>query len=124
MIEAETLMTYRQGVAGSVKVFGVWIPRQGDNAKFSVEVSTLKHATLTVEVFQKGMDDVGDGTAYAPSTTMVFTTTGRQAQEWLGVKEAIRFSLVIAPTEALPEGEFGWVMFRFLHPIWFESVKA
>jgi hypothetical protein len=122
MIEAETLMT--RSTDDDVLVFGVWIPRQGDNGRFSVEVVANYGAILTVEVFHKNLEAVGDGTAYSPSTTMTFDATGRQTGEWLGLKELLRFKVSLARSPDLPDSKRGWVMFRFLQPVWFGTVKA
>jgi hypothetical protein len=38
------------------------------------------------------------------------------------VKEVLRFRITLAAE--LEEGLVGWVLFRLLQPVWFESIKV
>ncbi|MBK8097555.1 MAG: hypothetical protein IPK26_10625 [Planctomycetes bacterium] len=126
MIDAEVLMTRRQldDATVDVEVFGVWVPRRGDNLRCTVEVVAAYGAELTVELLQKGMDQVGDGAPFSPTTTLVFSGVGRQTAEWSGLMEVVRFRLSLARSDTLSEGLRGWVVFRFQEPVWFESVRS
>jgi hypothetical protein len=128
MIDAKLLVTYPVDTTVLVPplvLLGVWIPRGGDNGRFPLEVVANRGTKLTVDILEKNRADVGDGSAYSPATSMVFDETiGRTTQEWLGFKELVRFRFTLEPGKSLEDGEWGWILFRFLRPVWFESVKA
>lgn len=120
MIDAKMLATKKEDE--TVSVFGVWIPRRGDNAIFTIEVIDNFGAFVTAEVYQKNYDEVGDGTA--TGTTMTFDqTTGRQSITRLGSKELVRIKLTVERGGLLSPTEVGMFLFRFLEPVWFEAVK-
>ena len=121
MIDAKVLAT---GLKGDepISVWSVWIPRSGDNVTFTLEVAANYGTVLTAELYQKNYDEVGDGTATG-SSTVFGGSTGRQAFTKLGAKELVRVRLTLEPEAAL-EDEVGWVVLRFLQPVWFESVKV
>ena len=76
------------------------------------------------------LGDVGafEGGPYpATGTALEFTfdeTTGRQTIELLGSKELLRFKLTLVRGGNLPEAEIGWVLFRVVQLVWFESVAG
>ncbi len=78
---------------------------------------------LAVEVLERNYDEVGNGSSAGVSVSFV-ETAGRQTMEVLGSKELIRFKLSLVAGGNLPGGDVGIVVFRFLEPVWFESVEV
>lgn len=130
MIDAEVLATppYSSEEPVALCVYSTWIPRGGDNVRVAIEVLANSFTKMTVQVFHKNRSEVGDGTAFTPSTSVVFEpATGRQVEEWSGLKELVRFHICVEADgggEVIEDGTVGWVIFRFLLPAWFEAVKA
>lgn len=121
MIDAKVLAT---GIEeGPIQVWGVWIPRNGDNLILPVEVSANYGVDLTVTLFEKSYADRGDGLSASASVNFD-DATGRELLTKLGVKELVRVQLTLGRAARLPVDEVGWVLFRFLQPVWFESVRA
>src|SRR5258706_8967048 len=106
------------GPAPALSLYGVWIPRGGDNGRFSLEVVANGGAKIIVQLFHKDFSDMGDGTSLGSSITFD-GTNGRTTQEWVGVKQLVRFLFTVTPYKTKKAGEFGWVLFRFLQPSWF-----
>lgn len=123
MIDAKLLATRNMDTGSSYDVYGVWIPRKGDNLRLTAEVVANYGTDLTVTIFQKNYEDTGDGATAGVSTTFN-QTTGRKTMELLGCKELIRMKLTLAPGGDLAASEVGLVLFRFLQPVWFETVKV
>ena len=121
MIDAKLLAT--KTTDETVTVYGVWVPRRGDNVRLTVEVVDNQGVDLDVLVLQKNYEDTGDGATTGVSTGFD-QVSGRQTVEVLGAKELIRFELRLARGLDLPSGEIGTVLLRFLEPVWFESVEA
>lgn len=122
MIDAKWLATGATGDP-TVDVWGVWIPRRGDNLLFHVEVVSNYGTNFDVELFEKNYDEVGDG-ADALVGTGFEEATGRQSFTKLGAKELVRVRLTLQRGASLPAGDVGLVLFRFLEPVWFETVKV
>jgi hypothetical protein len=120
MIDAKVLATGPTG-DDPVTVWGVWIPRRGDNTIFTLEVVANYSTSLTAELFDKNYDDPGDGVSASASTTFR-STTGRQSFTKLGCKELVRVKLTVQPDGVIDD--IGLVLFRFLEPVWFEAVKV
>ena len=123
MIDAKLLATFDAQAGSPMDVYGVWIPRKGDNARFTLEVAQNYFTDLTAEVFQKNYEDTGDGTTAGISVNFN-QATGRQTMELLGCKEVVRFKLSLQRGSNLPGEDVGLVLFRFLQPVWFEAVKV
>ena len=123
MIDAKLLATFDAQAGSPVDVYGVWIPRKGDNARFTLEVVQNYFTDFTAEVHQKNYEDTGDGSAAGPSVNFN-KATGRQTMELLGCKELVRFKLSLQRGSGLPGADVGLVLFRFLQPVWFEAVKV
>jgi hypothetical protein len=121
MIDAKVLATGPRG-SDPITVWGVWIPRRGDNTIFTLEVVGNYSTLLTAELFQKDYADPGDGTSASASTSFN-SSTGRQSFTKLGCKEVVRVKLTLEPA-GVQSGEVGLVLFRFLQPVWFEAVKV
>lgn len=123
MIDGKILATRASDEDGPLEVWGVWIPRKGDNLLFTLEVVKNYHTTLTAEMFERNYDEVGDG-LFAGESVQFKAEEGRQSFTKLGAKEIVRIKLTIERYESLPKGEVGLVLFRFLQPVWFEAVKV
>lgn len=122
MIDAKWLPTYDTEAEGQLFLYGVWIPRRGDNVRMTIEVVANMSAVLTATIFEKNYDEVGNGDATAAE--VVFdATTGRQTLEALGVKELVRLQFKLAPHSELEEG-IGKILYRVLQPAWFESLSV
>lgn len=123
MIELETLATYDPLAGGGIyQVFSPWIPRGGDNARFTFEVAAISNAKLTVYVYHKNAEETGNGAVAAITNFSFVNTTGIDTKEWLGLKELVRFLLIVECDDE--QSEVGWVSFRFLNCVWFEGLKA
>lgn len=122
MLDAKLLPTFDKNSQETLTVYGVWMPRKGDNLRLTVEVVWTKFAVLKATLFQKNYDEVGDGTTAGVSLTFSLTT-GRQTMELLGAKELVRVQLELDPGGDVTTG-VGLVAYRLLQPVWFESVKA
>jgi hypothetical protein len=124
MIDAKLLRTYRATDAEAVPytVYGVWIPRKGDNVQMTMEVVSNSNAIVTATLFYKNYEDTGNGSSAGVSTTFAAGVTGRQDMELLGSKELVRVQLSVTASEELSPGEMGWFLYRFLQPVWFEAV--
>jgi len=120
MIDAKALATLPTGL---LELFGIWIPRKGDNVRFTVEVVQNYFTTLNVELYQKNYDETGNGAATSVSVDFD-NTTGRAVMELLGSKELLRVKLTMAAAEGITDSEVGTVLLRFLQPVWFEAVKV
>ncbi len=118
MFEAQLLMG--QGSEGT-QVFSPWFPRQGDNARMTLEVVAISGATIKVEVFTKSSETDGDGSLAGTSGTdkIERTTAGRETYEWSGnLNELVRYKFTV--TDATTK----WVLFRMLPPVWFDTIAA
>jgi len=125
MIDSKLLVTAKSSDGAPYDVWGVWIPRKGDNAIFTMEVAATYEADVTAELFQKNYDEAGDGVSAGVSMSFAASSGPlRQSITKTGAKELVRFKLTIAPGSRLTDGEFGWFLFRFLQPVWFEAVKV
>lgn len=120
MIDAKMLATFPTDQ--TLEVWGVWIPRRGDNVIFPLEVVANYATVLTAELFQKNYDESGNGTS-ASASTAFDETVGRQSITKLGAKELLRFRLTLARGVSASD-DCGLVLFRFLQPVWFETVKV
>jgi len=94
MIDAKMLATLPSADDVSYDVWGVWIPRRGDNAVFTMEVVANFGALLTAELFEKNYNETGDGTT--SGLTMEFDQRPeRLSITKLGAKELVRFRLTV-----------------------------
>lgn len=118
MLDAKLLPTFDLEHNKTVTVYGVWIPRRGDNVRLTVEVVANQAATMVATLFQKNYDEPGDGTTTGVALT--FTSIGRQTMELLGAKELVRLQLKLDPSGT----DVGKVLYRVLQPVWFETVKV
>lgn len=121
MMDAKVLATSSKA-GDSYVVWGVWIPRRGDNVIFTVEVVANFGTTFSVQLFEKNYDEPGDGSDALVGTAFP-ETTGRLSFTKLGAKELIRVRLEVANVSgSVPDGDVGLLLYRFLQPVWFENV--
>jgi len=104
------------------EVFSPWFPRQGDDAKFTIEtIDQDGEPSLDVSVYTKSSETVGNGTITAGGATMTASlTAGANIDaDWAGIlNELVRYHFEIS-------GNAGdWILFRMLPPVWFDSVHA
>lgn len=121
MIDAKILATRSDDT--NVEVWSTWIPRRGDNVIFTMEIPANYGSYVVVDLYQKNYDETGDGSSASASMTFD-QATGRQSVTKLGAQELVRFKLTIQRGNDLGDSEVGWFLFRFLQPVWFESVKV
>jgi hypothetical protein len=102
-------------------VFSPWETRFADNIRVIVEVAAIYNASITIDLYEKNIDDIGDGTSKAGSISTA--SVGRTApQEWTAVKEMVRYKITVAWGGTAGSG--GWVLFRLLDLVWFDTVKG
>jgi hypothetical protein len=106
-----------------IVVWGVWIPRKGDNLILPVEIVFNFGVDLAVDLYHKDYADPGDGNAASASVTFD-EITGRQNMIKLGCKELVRVRLTLDRGNELEESQVGILLYRFLQPTWFEAVKV
>ncbi|MCB9583767.1 MAG: hypothetical protein H6718_00125 [Polyangiaceae bacterium] len=98
-------------------IFSPWFPREADNAIFTFEtIDNDGSGSLTVDVYHKNTEDPGPGAAL--SATAAFSAIGStnyKSGRFVGIKEMVRFRYT---------GSGGWVIFRMLHPTWFNTAVA
>jgi hypothetical protein len=86
-----------------------------------LEVSGM---SITVRLYTKDSDDVGDGVEVDSTTTISTSTTGRRVSEWgpgtgIGIKELVRYKVVAVSTGLSPT-----VTLRMLDNCWFDTVRS
>lgn len=121
MFQAQLLMSS----AGSV-VYSPWFPRQSDNLRAQLEVVAVgSSATLKVSVLTKNSEETGDGTVISEVGGDLDSGMG-VGRHWAefgpsssptGLKELARYKFDPGTTSS------GWVLFRMLSPVWFDSMK-
>jgi hypothetical protein len=120
MIDAKVLATGSRA-GESYEVWGIWMPRRGDNVMLTVEVVANFAATFEVQLFEKNYDEPGNGFDALVGTAFP-ETTGRSSFTKFGAKELIRVRLSIIIAGSAPDGDVGLLLYRFLEPVWFEDV--
>ena len=126
LLDAEQLATCvvpAMGVAPTLTLYSVWVPRGGDNLLLTVESVANTGAFVGVQLVEKNRNETGDGTTIAGAIKFN-GTTGRTTRTWLGVKEQVRFKFTLDPGGGVAAGSCGLLLFRCLMPTWFETVKA
>ena len=118
MFDAQLLMS--DGVSPTV-VYSPWMARGADNAVFTVELIAMESGgKITVDVFHKNSEDVGDGTVFS-GVSLVRNSEGRSSDTWSGLKELVRYRIKC-------QSDFidspAWILFRMLSPVWFDDVLA
>jgi hypothetical protein len=115
----------------SVILFSPWFTRQGDYGTFTLEVTAQGGTSpvLTVKLFHKNSDDVGDGADVDSVTPTKITgnTVGRFPQTWpvmtassptKGLKTMVRYQYTLSGTGTC------FATFRMLAPVWFDNVTG
>jgi hypothetical protein len=105
-------------------VYSDWTDRIADNVICTLDVVEVSGMTLTVKLFSKNRDEVGDGTEVDSTRKITATTIGRKTQEWgsdtgTGLKELVRVKAVTTSVAFSPS-----ISFRMLGNCWFDSVRA
>ena len=115
MFDAQLLIRPAEDLA----IFSPWFPRGGDTGAFTLEVVAISGATITVSVFTKSSETVGDGSNANAGVSLSLTAVNRDTDVWTGtLNELVRYRYVVS-------GETGdWVLFRMLPPVWSDSVKG
>lgn len=113
MFQAQLLAT--NGV-DPVEIFSPWFPKNGDKARFSVEIVATTGSPFSVDIFTKDSETVGGGSS-AGTLLSAGTATGITTSEVSSLKELVRYQFTVQDAQ-------GWVLFRTLSPVWYDSVKA
>ncbi len=116
MFQAQLLMC----TASSI-VYSPWFPRQGDNMVGTVELvaSSGSTANITVTVLTRASDNTGNGTATGSTFGSSGGTAGRYSGTITaanGINEMVRYKFDPGVVSS------GWVLFRMLAPVWFDSI--
>jgi len=104
-------------------VFGPWLEREADNLRATADLIAKDGSNLTVRLYSKDQEDSGDGSEVSATRKITASTTGRKVQEWnpgagAGLKELVRYKFQCSTVEG------GWVLFRMLGPIWFDTLVS
>lgn len=121
MIDAKVLATGDFFGLRPVELWGAWIPRGGDNFMLTVEVVANYGVKLSVALYEKNYEEVGDG-ASAQVEVVFDEGLGRKVLSKTGVKELVRVQLTVERGRSLPKEDVGLALYRFLQPLWFERV--
>lgn len=119
MFEAQYLMT-KNNTTGIV-VFSPWFPRKGDNIQYAIDLIEAVGAKISVTLFTKNTEDPGDGTTTGSAISLTNTVGVTSEVLKQGVVELVRYQFNVV---ADASNTLGWVLFRMLSPVWFDSVKA
>jgi hypothetical protein len=108
------------GAEGTTVLFTEWFDRQQTNAVMTYEVVQLIGTpTLTVDVYHKNRDEVGNGAQVSVSWT---TSNGMTYGDAENLEEMIRFKVSLEATASLAAGAAIEAAFlRILMPTWFDS---
>lgn len=120
-------------------VYSPWFPREADNAIFTVEEiqstdSGNLTVGLTVTIWHKNADEIGEGTEIA-TTWDPISGTNLSSIDVTGLREMVRFEYTVTGGAAygqttvntfgdpynLDNAEVGWVIFRMLEPTWYDK---
>lgn len=101
----------------TLTVLGPWMSRGGDNVIFTLEMLDFENADLTVTLLHKDSETPGNGASTGTAISNK-TTAGRYDEEHLGLDELVRYQYTITLTST----GTGYVFFRMLAPVWFDSV--
>lgn len=98
-----------------------WMPRQGNNFTSTFEVIAISgtDVKLTVDVYEKNIDDTGQGSANTPTGTNYRSTVGVQSFRNTNCKQLVRYRAVLDVATAEPSGSYTmYAIFRVLTPAW------
>lgn len=111
----------------NVGIQGDWIPRQADNIiLFAEEIdisNTSGTVTLTIQLYHKNTDEVGDGTSVGSPIVLDGSSPKFKSTQVEGLKELVRVA-VLAVGDADASYVFGWIHYRILSPIWYDSASV
>ena len=102
-------------------IYSRWIARGGDNLILTADLVSRDNGTLKVTVFHKSRGEAGDGSNAdgGAGTDISLSAVGRESEEWMGVKELVRYRVECTGASASDS-----VTFRLLAPTWFNTVNA
>ena len=103
----------------SFSIYGPWMPRSADIIRFILDLIQVQNAKLTVELFDRTLEGTGDGTATGAAISGVTALQLHQA-DFAGCKEMVRFKFTITLTAT----GTGFVAFRMLNSVWFNSTRV
>ena len=106
---------------GGAAVYTMWMPRQGDNVIFAIEVINRDACDLTIEVFDKDEATSGDGAVITGTSTTISANEVKTITV-TGVKELVRLKL--SATDNGGAASVAFVIYRVLSPIWYDTAKA
>ena len=121
MIDAQLLLAWTVDMppdSYDSYAYSPWFTRQGDHARFSIEVIIIESAQFQLNVYHKNRDETGDGTTTGGSIAR--TSVGRETAEWTQLKELVRYRFRVSATK---EGD-SWALFRTLTAVWFDAALA
>ncbi len=101
-------------------VFTEWMPRQADNAVFTVDLIDAVLAQLTVKVFHKNAEETGSG-SLAGTIVTADRTAGLKVVTVSGLKEMVRYQVEVVGSDA---NQLGGLLYRFLPATWFNTARA
>lgn len=101
--------------------YSPWMKRQGDNIRVTAEALAIGgHARIYVRVYHKNTDEVGPGAeASGTNQEIQLLAVGRDTDEWMGVKELVRYRF-----QGIGSVATDYTVFRMLNVVWFNDVKA
>lgn len=115
MFEGQYLHYSKEDGASNV-ILSPWMPRQADNATFTIETLQDGGAGLEVGILTKNSEDAGDGGTPVGSA-ITAGASGTVDETYTGLlKEMVRYQFTISGSAG---GEF--ILFRMLSPIWRNS---
>ena len=107
-----------------------WFERRSDGIKVQVELmgigGTDSGGNVTVALWTKKKEDVGDGDAVTGSASVTVSSAGSigsitispAATGTAGMEEMVRFKM---DSTAAEPGEMRWAYFRILTPTWYDQ---
>lgn len=103
-----------------------WSARQADNAILFAEEIDISAAdgtiSLTIQVFHKGLGETGDGTAVGAPIVLDGGASRFKHTRVEGLEQLVRLKLsAVGQSDA--GYVFGWVHYRVLDPIWYDSAR-
>lgn len=105
---------------GTTEVFGPWVPREGDNGIFLIEVIASNNATLEVKLCHRRNAESGDGSEVS-GFAITRTSDGRSIAEGLALLGRVRLKYKLTRTDGQNPA---WAIVRAVKPCWFETLAV
>ena len=114
--------------SSSYSIYSPWFSRGGDNLRASAQI-LVGDANISVHVFTKNSEDVGNGMDVNSNVELSLTTPGSTVvtAEWGpnttsgsagGLEELVRYKYTVTGTAGTS------ALFRMLSPVWFDTINA